>query len=529
MLTTCWEVSLVHDTYFCSMLLGAPPRVTAPSLDAAAESVADWLNDPRRGFGSPFTAAALLQGTHSEPGPGMTVTSLRVEAEGQTGFGVRLDHPDSEEADVFWRTDVILSRVSAEDGELRVSVRVALGSRDDSVAPIQVTHSRPRLVPQLIRRFHAHEMVPLSLTATPLSPDGVNDFVRLLADDRRTLPVVFVSARNWDDRPIVDADQLADQLAGLAHVFVGASRFASRRLGEVIEPRLNCFDGGVRVYWPGLKQTDNPFKHPLWLPERLRLIEESRQGFKGHLLARISRVSLHRFIPGIARWGDLERAHARSQLAQLRAAGNQSEMLELFETENLRLERENQDLNARVQLLEAAAERARSEASAWRQGYEELRKNRPNGSEAAETPIESVFDAVDRVQSEFPDALVIPGKNELDPDFDDPDGLYLALKWLVTIYRDAKRGKASCTDFDQSCRESSGFWYRSHQSKVTMGKHEEDYFVQWKGKKVPLHEHIGTGSNKSSKSTMRIAFFFDDESDLVVVGFLGQHQQTDAT
>jgi hypothetical protein len=286
----------------------------------------------------------------------------------------------------------------------------------------------------------------------------------------------------------------------------------------------------VRVYWPGLHAADNPFRHPLWIPERIRLIDERQPGFKVHLLARIARASVHRFVPGIARWGDLERAHVQAQIAELKKGGRESDMLKLFETENERLELEIRDLKQRVPRLEGELERSRNEATAWRQSYEDLRKEKADTQpEEAARPIDDAEDAIARIKEEFKDLIEFTGKIDPDPAFDNPDGLYLALRWLATIYRDAKRGVASCPDFDISCREACEFWYRPHQSKVTMGKYEDEYFVQRDGRRVPLHEHIGTGSSKSGRSTMRIAFFFESETEKVVVGFLGQHQSTDAT
>lgn len=62
-----------------------------------------------------------------------------------------------------------------------------------------------------------------------------------------------------------------------------------------------------------------------------------------------------------------------------------------------------------------------------------------------------------------------------------------------------------------------------------MGKYIDDYFFTYQGKSYPLKEHIGTGSSKHPEQTVRIAFFYHEEEGKVVIGYLGQHQRTDAT
>jgi len=520
----------MQDTYFCTLRLGGAAGGSTPSLPALADLICAWLNEPRRGYKTTNTET-LLASMEVELAPSVRAKSLRVASEGLDLFGLRLDHPDSEDPGLFWRTDIVAA-LSIEPGSAcTVSVRVGLGSTEDSLAPIRIQYGRPRIVPQLIKSFGATEVVPLGLEPHALHPDGVRDFVQLLTSVDRSLPVVFISARNWDDKPICDPAGIADSVAGLAHVFVAATRFTSFRLNEVLEPRLSAWDGGVRVYWPGFVGSDNPFRHPLWIADRIRQLEERPPGFKVHLLERLARSSIHRFAPGVSRWADLERAHTQAQMAELRKAGNPSDMLQLFETENERLEAENRDLKVRLARVEQESERWRNMATAWRESYEESQRSAggaPSG-DGAEKPIETPEDAYHRIQEEFPEQLVFTGTNELDPTFDNPDKLYLALRWLATTYRDARIGTTPCTDFDVSCREASGFWYRGHQSKVTMGKYEEEYYVNWRSKKTPLREHIGSGSSKSARSTIRVAFFFDSESKAVVVGYLGQHQTTDAT
>jgi hypothetical protein len=110
--------------------------------------------------------------------------------------------------------------------------------------------------------------------------------------------------------------------------------------------------------------------------------------------------------------------------------------------------------------------------------------------------------------------------------FEHGEELYLAMLWLASTYRDAKLGIERCADLDASCRGHCGFSYAPHQSEVTMGFYKSDYEVKYRGETVLLREHLAYGGNRDARHTIRIAFFFDTVEKQVVIGYIGQHQQT---
>jgi hypothetical protein len=140
-------------------------------------------------------------------------------------------------------------------------------------------------------------------------------------------------------------------------------------------------------------------------------------------------------------------------------------------------------------------------------------------------------EAIEAAAHEFKDRLeIIANRVEKDAGhFDHPELLYGALQWLATTYHDAKTGVRSCPDLDKSCRQASTFSYIAHQSEVTMGQYASDYEVTWGGKGVKLREHVGFGTSRDRRHTIRVAFFFDGKTKRVVVGYIGLHQQTRAT
>lgn len=226
---------------------------------------------------------------------------------------------------------------------------------------------------------------------------------------------------------------------------------------------------------------------------------------------------------------------------------------ESLRTENSRLESENESLRSKnrtlandVQFLRAdkadierSAEALRSkltatenDAETWRLAYEE--ESRIPRMTVKDVPmhIENVSDAVKYAEDMFPDRLLLKtnSKSQVrDNPFEKPEDVWEALKWLATAYRDARAGVSSVPDFDLSVRETCGWQYKSDQHETTRNKYREWYTTKTNNKTYWLLEHIGTGASKDARHTIRIAFDWDKDEKLVVVGYIGQHQRTDAT
>ena len=93
----------------------------------------------------------------------------------------------------------------------------------------------------------------------------------------------------------------------------------------------------------------------------------------------------------------------------------------------------------------------------------------------------------------------------------------------------SRLGDIVVTDFDLSVRETCGWWYKPSQGETTMTSYRNSYTTQLDGKTYWLKEHIGKGTNRDARYTIRIAFDWDRERKAVVVGYIGRHQQTDAS
>ena len=100
--------------------------------------------------------------------------------------------------------------------------------------------------------------------------------------------------------------------------------------------------------------------------------------------------------------------------------------------------------------------------------------------------------------------------------FAKPAEVFDALAWLATAYR---RDPAAIAE------SSPGWFHKTDQSATTVGMYPDWYRTTYRGRTLDILEHIGKGTSFDARSTIRIAFAWDDETELVVVGYVGRHQR----
>ena len=206
------------------------------------------------------------------------------------------------------------------------------------------------------------------------------------------------------------------------------------------------------------------------------------------------------------------------------------------DTGNSSLESENSSLRQELQELRGELKTTQDIVRLWRVAYEEARKRlAPTEippSEDEFLPIEDVRTAVALAREKYSGELLFQpnSKSEIeDNPYEKPANVLAALQWLATTYYRSKMGDVNEPNFDLSIKKACGWRYMGSQSKNTMNRYKPWYTTSLEGKTYWLKRHVGTGSNKDSRYTIRIAFDWDSARQVVVIGYIGQHQQTDAT
>ncbi len=192
----------------------------------------------------------------------------------------------------------------------------------------------------------------------------------------------------------------------------------------------------------------------------------------------------------------------------------------------------NQDLRDEIEALKTELFSSQEREESWRMAYRSAKEGTTEVVHAAEPSVNSVHEAVEIAKSRFRQELLFAPNSESNVDgnpFIDPAKVWEALQWLANTYYPSKMGRLRVTDFDQSIKEACGWWYKGDQGETTVSKFEKSYTTRVDGKRYTLVEHIGKGTTFDARYTIRIAFDWDRGKRQVIVGYIGRHQQTDAS
>lgn len=215
------------------------------------------------------------------------------------------------------------------------------------------------------------------------------------------------------------------------------------------------------------------------------------------------------------------------------AAGNTEPAMAAIPPEQLaEMEANLQDLRAEVELLKEELHSSKTNEEYWRLAYVEAAKLSGTDPTVAGRGPQNVSEAVAWAEERFPSELLFhlntSSWTKNNP-FEDPNSVLEALEWLATTYYRSRTGEISQPNLDESLYQVCRWHYVSNQSEVTIGQYERWYRTSVNGVSYNLSEHMGRGSSKDPTNTIRVAFNWDRDSRKVIVGYIGQHQQTDAT
>ena len=212
---------------------------------------------------------------------------------------------------------------------------------------------------------------------------------------------------------------------------------------------------------------------------------------------------------------------------------------ESMRAENARLAQSSSDLESDKRALDdersdlkGELSRSRAMEETWRRSYVDARAAGTDAPSEPTQPPAGVNEAVALAEQSFPDRLVfaLNSKSDRNSQFQKPNEVFEALAWLATVYHERRTSPGTRPDFDLLLREScSGWSFKTGQTEVTTEQFDEWYSTTVDGKPYELGPHLGKGNSRDPKSTIRIAFAWDDERRRVIVGYIGRHQRNRRT
>lgn len=506
-------------------LSGGDPVAAA---NAARSEVLAWAAK-QVGDQLPATAAEGRSFEHLRGG--RTCLGTCFEDDHRALWALRVDRPDVNVPQRTWTTEVVIGHVPTS-GPALFSLRLLVSSPEESLSLEPAT-------PGLVRQIGA----ACGLSQGDVGIDGLpwfitsqtdaEDLVRELTNPGRLVPYLVCSTAEGESAPRLDVHLLAKTTPGLARVVVVSSAHTWVLTQLLGKPR-SVFNGAVRVYMPGFSQDANPFAH------RLFFIEPATENSRARSILRTLRWLVANESVRRLRLGDdviafsvvrelsldFERQRLKktgsSKAEQLQAAQKQIEALKDD------LERSKAETEQWLCELECADEEAqhyqqqlRGAQSRIQQLLAQIKARGDDPDSAVQLPEEwdTFADWCDEALSGRVILSSRARRESRSADFDDPQTAARCLLWLANEYRDSRINGAA----------------GDLRKPIADGIHNDrcgadGFDFAWNGRQAPVEWHIKNGGNtRDPRRCLRIYYFWDEESQVVVVASMPAHIRTGAT
>jgi hypothetical protein len=318
-------------------------------------------------------------------------------------------------------------------------------------------------------------------------------------------------------------------------VWVLTDRWTTYGLSEAVGPRLSCFNGGVRTYWPGFVRSDDPFTHPLLTPLRLERLASDGADVGRYLVRHLAPV-------GALRLTDSARSkRVRAVAAELRRTEAMASVhRSLAEGEVKELEDQILEAWDKADRLEKSLEAERERADEAEKQLDTVRQNFALVASAASAAAEddqpddttstaevlSVSEAIDHAREDFPTLRVwsSAASSAGESRFARPEQVRQALEAIAEIGRlvfAQRKSKAPLGGLDRLFEER-GFHYAAADSQTTTTKYGKDRTFTEDGRKYLFQKHLTLGGG-DRQNCLQIYFEFDNDQERVDIGYCGEH------
>jgi hypothetical protein len=527
-----------HIQPVSQVTLRLKPGTHGDRFHETVRDILHWLNN-RAGQKLPDEAWRLRSFEMTDVG------AQRTAAVGLTDplyWAARLDDSDKEVARRTWITEIGVGLDSNLD--------VIFGTRLICVARGENPAFQPTM-PGFVRSILAAGRCELDgqiVDGTPHMVETAADaewLVSLLEQKDRIGDVLVLAQQEEDGAPprtILNANSLAHKLIGIAHVVV-VSSVGSYALTDRVGKDLSVYRQAVRTYRPGFRAwVDDPGRHPLAMPTRiLNWNNGGVTGFEAELCARVITNTV--YLPGreerLPSFTTVRQIAAKIEREAVRQGGaTDSELLKMFEEENRRLSADIQEqkelsdqlLEEAEREREIATERANDSIAQAMLARERIRRLEERlaatSGKSAETPIPKDLEGFEEWCKEHLAGSVVINNRAFQGAkksvFHEPSLIYRALLVLRDHYVPMRiYGGAG---YQAAYLQALGALHIEESQTGDGARFESDeYSVQYQGSRRELDRHLKAGNSREPRFCFRLYFFWDDESQVVVVGWLPSH------
>ncbi len=561
-------------THRVSQFLGLLPSVQEGAV--ANFGIAHTLRWVSEKTGYTFTDQERSEPAFLVQKPNFSIEAISLSAEGQGHLWMlQFKHPDSKIKTREWVTEIAIGT----NADQKTHFGVRLNYRDTTA----IVQNNIFSVPGVLRKIT--EVPGLNMDGVSISPkpreindyEDLESFFTLAELPNRTLPIVMVT-ESYDDGYILNAENLAFRLEGVAHVFKIPHGFTFPITDKWGRPS-SAYGGAARILVPSkdIIAAGENREHQLFLPspnghQNTRAIETQiiQHAFKANL----ARLIPEKEFPSFASLKKVFYYQATRSLQEERAAKSRqvretdttvppavpvetilAEREASLERERKMLEKLRaaseeevrtalsmaEEVEANLRAAEAENKTLLDQVAAMTAELDALKNAKPVVTRAE---ISSLFPPLSEVQrwaqEAFPEELLITrraAKAALGSVYADPDLVYKALILLarqkrnMLIYTELTKGGQSRDlrgEFATRARElhlEDGISI----NRPSAAQFGETYFVTHEGERFFLDRHLRRGGTRDPRRCFRLYYTYDAATERIVVGHLPSHLENSLT
>ena len=475
--------------------------------------------------------------------PGRFSAGVRIELPDGEYWSVRCDDPDKLVAGRTWTTEAAVAR---RGDVASFGARLVMAT---SEADPKYVSSVPGIVrqlcdgPGLVRNGRSLSSQPLIVD----TDESLDQLVSLITDPRRRNPVFVASldeAEVDSATAAIDAHNLATRCLGIGHVAVLAGQQAFG-LSDIFGKSLSVFRRAVRTYQPGMTLDDDPFRHPLALPHQIETWSGGgSEQFTNMLIETAARNSIFATdeVSDLPPFTKVKQVALQQQRESARGDHDYPALLALAEDELLEKGREIQTLESMV-AEEEQRRRSAEERLAELDGTNaflrsrivEVEKRQQARLVDGEEPFPADYSKLDEwVEDRHFGRVRITARAMRDAkaaEFADVSLVYRCLDYLGTeFWRMKTEGGADLLRANEEALRALGVRNELCGAEHLLRERGDTFTVQWGTRRRLLDWHLKNGGNTRDPSRcLRVYYFWDEESQQVVVGSLPGHLETRAS
>lgn len=497
------------------------------SAQDAKKIVLEWAE---KRTGKKFPVDAWNYKSFETLSAGRNAMASVIDQEGVSIWGLRHEDPDKEVAGRIWSTEVVIGELSGQ--KPKMSLRLLAHSGEDFI-PVKI--SVPGFVFQIFRSIGlTSDITGLSIEPKyVLTDDNFDKFFDFLKNPERRLPIIVVTTERRSGESLIIPNNLAKATLGMAHTYV-LNEHTAWLLSEKIGRELSVFDGGIRIYMPDFAEDDSLFAHKLLIGKNLQLgFEKGKADSWFRRLA--AEFSLERLKLGtkVLSYSRIRSESRKIHAAKLLNSDTSIEVqLEALKSQNEALEKEREETFELSELYDGERLEAINRATDAEQKLQAagFRIRQLEGALSAKGIIDVVQVEKPSQWSQISDwcAKQFVGKLTLTssairglkkPEFENLETVVEALEWLAS-----------------ECRQSrlEGGGNRMNNTKILDGLTHarcggDEYHVMYRGTRREVDWHIknGDGNTRDPKRCLRIYYFWDEQSQEIIVADLPAHRKNE--